>query len=63
MASMKEGGKSIMSPDATEEFTKNFIAKHHPSDSSYTLLDEKVTVDGIDELLEKIRLQISVVPT
>ena len=29
----------------------------------YLMASMKVTVDGIDELLEKIRLQISVVPT
>jgi hypothetical protein len=52
---MKQGGRLIIiSPDATKEFEENFIKKYHPAQAGYTLLDVKVTVDGIDGLINKI---------
>ena len=52
----KQGGRLIIvSPDATKEFTENFINMYHPTDSTFALLDEKVTVNGIDILAGKIK--------
>jgi hypothetical protein len=53
---MKQGGRLIIiSPDASREFTGNFINKYHPTDASFILLDEKVTIDEIDVLVDKIK--------
>jgi hypothetical protein len=57
---MKQGGRLIIiSPDATKEFEENFIEKYHPIQEGYTLLDDKVTVDGINGLVAKIKSHLS----
>lgn len=57
---MKQGGKLvIISPDATDEFTKGFINKYRPNESSFSLLDDEVIVDGIDPLIGKIKSNIN----
>jgi hypothetical protein len=57
---MKQGGRLIIiSPDVTKEFEENFIEKYHPIQKGYTLLDDKVTVDGIDLLVDKIKPHLS----
>lgn len=56
---MKRGGRLIIiSPDATKEFTEYFINRYHPDEQTYTLLNVKVTVEGIDDLIDKIKMHL-----
>ena len=56
---MKQGGKLvIISPDATKEFTDNFIRDYQPNENNYTNIDEKVTENGIDGLINRIKSEL-----